>query len=89
MTAEDIRRNEEVGFITSRRRFCVAEDGAFIQSVGIKKPVPESRNPVKQRVAENRAFYPQNDPFKLIYSPVIVFIHCIINGLSRVIQVRP
>ena len=40
MTAEDIRRNEEVGFITSRRRFCVAEDGAFIQSVGIKKPVP-------------------------------------------------
>ena len=40
MTAEDIRRNEEVGFITSRRRFCVAEDGAFIQSVGIKKTRP-------------------------------------------------
>ena len=56
-------------------------------------PIPahscEGRNPVKLRVAENRAFYPKNDPFKLIYSPVIVFIHNIINGLSRVIQVRP
>ena len=34
-------------------------------------------------------FYPQNDPFKLIYSPVLVFIHNIINVLSRVIRVRP
>ena len=57
--------------------------GDFVRHSG------ESRNPVKQRVVENRAFYPQNDPFKLIYSPVLVFIHNIINGLSRVIQVRP